>query len=189
MHKEAFTMSLDKQQTENLADVAGYLASNAAAEKWASGYGAIQHTDETRARVIDMASVCQREGVQGDGVELFELLHAADRVASAGMWLVVHQTYAQNVYLDGRTLATEDFKPKPEGHTGGSLNMVPAYTGYLAANALTGNDSGVDHGPRALRLRDRFVESACRQHDCGARRSVLGRRRRTEVLRAGFLFV
>src|SRR5699024_7517323 len=25
----------------------------------------------------------------------------------------------------------------PEGHTGGSLNMVPAFVGYLAANAIT----------------------------------------------------
>lgn len=131
-------MSTDKRQTQNPVDVAGYLAGNAAAQKWASGYGAIQHTDETQARVIAMASMLQQEGVRGDGVELFELLHAADRVANAGMWLVVHQTYARNVYLDGRPLATEDFKPKPEGHTGGSLNMVPAYTGYLAANALTG---------------------------------------------------
>jgi len=131
-------MSTNKQQTQNPVDMAEYLAGNAAAQKWACGYGAIQHTDETQARVIAMASVLQREGNRGDGVELFELLHAADRVASAGMWLVVHQTYAQNVYLDGRPLATEDFKPKPEGHTGGSLNMVPAYTGYLAANALTG---------------------------------------------------
>jgi hypothetical protein len=25
------------------------------------------------------------------------------------MWLVVHATYARNVYLDGRDLAAEDF--------------------------------------------------------------------------------
>jgi phosphoketolase len=54
------------------------------------------------------------------------------------MWLVVHETYAQRVYLDGRALRGEDFKPRPEGHTGGALNMVPAYAGYLGANALTG---------------------------------------------------
>lgn len=29
------------------------------------------------------------------------------------------------------------FKPAPEGHTGGSLNMVPAFVGYLAANMIT----------------------------------------------------
>lgn len=54
------------------------------------------------------------------------------------MWLVVHATYARSVHLDGRPLARGDFKPRPEGHTGGSLNMVPAYAGYLALNALTG---------------------------------------------------
>jgi phosphoketolase len=69
---------------------------------------------------------------------LYDVLHAADRIASAAMWVVVHQTYADRVYLDGRDLATEEFKPNPEGHTGGSLNMVPAYVGYMAANAIAG---------------------------------------------------
>jgi len=47
-------------------------------------------------------------------------------------------TYAQQVHLDGTPLAADDFKTNPEGHTGGALNMVPAYAGYLALNALTG---------------------------------------------------
>jgi phosphoketolase len=72
-----------------------------------------------------------------DSPEAWTLLQAADRLASAAMWLVVHQTYARNVYLDGRHLDTDDFKRDPEGHTGGALNMVPAYVGYLLANALT----------------------------------------------------
>ena len=55
------------------------------------------------------------------------------------MWLVVHETYAENVYLDGRDLTAEDFKPTPEGHTGGALNMVPAYAGYMAINSITGD--------------------------------------------------
>jgi phosphoketolase len=55
------------------------------------------------------------------------------------MWIVVHETYTRNVYLDGRHLITEDFKPQPDGHTGGSLNMVPAYAGYMAVNAITGH--------------------------------------------------
>jgi phosphoketolase len=76
------------------------------------------------------------EGGHGPGA--WEVLHAADRVASAGMWLVVHETYARTVHLDGRPLEPDDFKPVPEGHTGGSLNMVPAYTGYMAVNALSG---------------------------------------------------
>jgi phosphoketolase len=118
--------------------VALYRRRNPEADRWAVGYGPIEHSIETQARVFAMAELLAARGVQGDGLPLFDLLYAADRVASAGMWLVVHETYAQSVYLDGRDLAPEDFKPHPEGHTGGALNMVPAYVGYLAINALTG---------------------------------------------------
>ncbi|MEX2221247.1 MAG: xylulose 5-phosphate 3-epimerase [Candidatus Rokuibacteriota bacterium] len=106
--------------------------------QWAAGYGPIRHTASTRTRVRAMARAVEKRGGSSDGVAVWEVLHAADRVAAAGMWLVVHETYARNVYLDGRGLRVEDFKPHPEGHTGGALNMVPAYTGYLAANALAG---------------------------------------------------
>jgi phosphoketolase len=116
--------------------IAQYRARNEAADRWAQGYGAIEHQPETQARVFAMAEALR---VRGDGVDVFPLLQAADRVANAGMWLVAHQTYAQNVHLDGRELQAEDFKPTPEGHTGGALNMVPGYVGYLAVNALTGN--------------------------------------------------
>ena len=77
-------------------------------------------------------------GHQPDLASVYRLLQAVDRVASAGLWLVVHMTYAQQVHLDGTPLAADDFKTNPEGHTGGALNMVPAYAGYLALNALTG---------------------------------------------------
>jgi phosphoketolase len=108
------------------------------ADRWAVGYGKMQHTAETQARVFAMAELLAARDVQGDGVPLFEVLEAADRVASAAMWLVVHETYTRNVYLDGRDLGPGDFKSHPEGHTGGALNMVPAYTGYMAVNAVTG---------------------------------------------------
>lgn len=111
-------------------------------EKWSSGYGAIKHTRETRARIADVASRVAGERRLGDGVNFYELLHALDRLCSAAMWLVVHQTYARDVHLDGRALAQENFKSRPEGHTGGSLNMVPAYAGYLAANVLSGITRG-----------------------------------------------
>src|SRR3990172_6941081 len=115
-----------------------YKSKNPAADRWAAGYGAIDHSIETQARVFAMADLLAASGLVGDGVPLFDLLSAADRIASAAMWLVVHETYAQNVYLDGMDLTLEDFKPHPEGHTGGSLNMVPAYVGYMAINAITG---------------------------------------------------
>ncbi len=118
--------------------VALYRHKNPAAAEWAAGYGVISHSMETQARIYQMADLLAARGTPGDGVPLFELLAAADRIASMAMWLVVHQTYAQRVYLDGRDLDASDFKPHPEGHTGGSLNMVPAYVGYMAANAISG---------------------------------------------------
>lgn len=110
--------------------------------RWAAGYGPVRHTRATQQRVRGLAERLATRDVLGDGVALYDLLHAADRVAAAAMWLVVHETYAQNVSIDGRPLGPEDFKPNPEGHTGGALNMVPAYVGYLAANALTGITRG-----------------------------------------------
>jgi phosphoketolase len=102
-----------------------------AADRWRAGAGVIRHRRETRQRVEALVGSLGRDDV-------WPLFAAADRLANAAMWLVVHQTYARAVYLDGRELVTEDFKEHPEGHTGGALNMVPAYVGYLLANALTG---------------------------------------------------
>ena len=118
--------------------VANFRRRNSAADAWAAGYGAISHSVETQARVFTMAQRLRDCGVDGDGVPLFEVLRAADRIACAGMWLVAHETYARNVYTDGRDLAPDDFKPNPEGHMGGAFNMVPAYAGYAAVNAITG---------------------------------------------------
>lgn len=118
--------------------VESYRKKNKAADRWAAGYGVIEHSVETQYRVFNMAENLAINGIKGDGVPLLDVLHAADRVASAAMWVVVHETYAHNVYLDGRDLVSEDFKPNPEGHTGGVLNMVPGYTGYMAVNAITG---------------------------------------------------
>ncbi|MDO8567938.1 MAG: hypothetical protein Q7R57_04400, partial [Dehalococcoidales bacterium] len=132
-------------QSENGKTIRGeewvnlYRKKNPAAGRWAEGYGAIQHSIETQDRVFQMANFLAAKGIHGDGAPLFELLHALDRIASAAMWVVVHETYARNVYLDGRQLVAGDFKPQPDGHTGGSLNMVPAYAGYMAINAITGN--------------------------------------------------
>ncbi|MFW5698803.1 MAG: xylulose 5-phosphate 3-epimerase, partial [Planctomycetota bacterium] len=68
-----------------------------------------------------------------------DLEAAADTLTRAALWTVVHLTYARRVHIDGAPLAAEDFKPDPQGHTGGSLNMVPAFIGYVLANALTGH--------------------------------------------------
>lgn len=126
---------------EIIKQAALYRQENAQFARWAKGYGRIQHTDVSQVRVYELGQrLGSREKDQrtGDGLPFYDLLYALDRLASAAMWLVVHETYAGRVYLDGRALQAEDFKPQPEGHTGGSLNMVPAYTGYLAVDALTG---------------------------------------------------
>ena len=101
-------------------------------ETWRKSIGPIVHADETIARVSALAA---SPGV--DAETLYRVLIAADRLTSAAMWTVVHMTYARRVDLSGAALPADAFKPTPEGHTGGSLNMVPAFVGYLAANALS----------------------------------------------------
>ena len=85
-----------------------------------------------------MAQRLVRRGLSPDEESVYRLVAAADRLASAGMWLVPHMTYARRVDLSGAPLPAEAFKVLPEGHTGGSLNMVTAFVGYLLANALSG---------------------------------------------------
>ena len=104
----------------------------ATSETWQQGYGLISHKDETIERVAALAA----SGLI-DPEALYRILAAADRLTSAAMWTVAHMTYAHRVDLSGASLPAEAFKSTPEGHTGGSLNMVPAFVGYLAANAIT----------------------------------------------------
>lgn len=103
-------------------------------ETWRKGYGPIAHNDETVERAAALAA-----SARIDPEALYRILAAADRLTSAAMWTVVHMTYAKRVDLSGAPLPAEAFKPTPEGHTGGSLNMVPAFVGYLAANTITSN--------------------------------------------------
>lgn len=106
--------------------------------EWARGRGPLEHTAVSQAAVFRLAHQLVQAGHQPDLASVYRLLQALDRLTSAGLWLVAHMTYARRVRLDGRALDADDFKTRPEGHTGGALNMVPAYAGYLALNALTG---------------------------------------------------
>ncbi|MEX0964397.1 MAG: xylulose 5-phosphate 3-epimerase [Pseudohongiellaceae bacterium] len=108
-----------------------------ALEAWATGEGVISHEDSTRQRIETLVTELETKGVCKRDAAI-ELFRAADVLCNMALWLTVHMTYARNVYLDGRALCEVDFKPTPEGHTGGALNMVPAYIGYLLANNLTG---------------------------------------------------
>lgn len=109
--------------------------------QWAEGSGVIQHDKLTHQRIGTLMDQLEQQGLC-DRSHALDLLQAADRLCNMGLWLTAHMTYAQNVYLDGRALNVDDFKTNPEGHTGGALNMVPAYVGYLLANALTGKTRG-----------------------------------------------
>jgi hypothetical protein len=57
---------------------------------WAEGYGVIRHSESTQVQV---RSVLKARPAEGNSI--LELLRAADRIANAAMWLVVHQTYAR----------------------------------------------------------------------------------------------
>jgi phosphoketolase len=107
---------------------------NKAFEHWRAGYGPIRHTAETAARIEALAASGRMEADT-----LYTLLAAADRLSCAAMWTIAHMTYARRVDLTGAPLDADDFKADPQGHTGGSLNMAPAFVGYLAANAISGH--------------------------------------------------
>jgi len=115
-----------------------FRANNEAFAKWAAGYGVIRHDDLTQVRVHDMVMMLVENGSLQSATEGYARLTAADKVASAAMWMVAHMTYAGRVYTDGRTMEASDFKAEPQGHTGGSLNIAIGYVGYLLANALSG---------------------------------------------------
>ncbi len=105
--------------------------------EWADGYGVIHHSDQTQVRIYELVDALLIKGAISKRDDAFRILFAADKISNAAMWLVAHMAYARNVYPDGRDMEAEDFKRNPEGHMGGSLNIVLAYTGYLAANALS----------------------------------------------------
>lgn len=125
----------DRVRVEQLA--AAVRATDPLFARWALGAGPIKHDALTQVRVHGLCDLLIASGKATDRAMVINLLIAADQLTLSGMWLVAHMSYAQRVYLDGRELQAEDFKASPEGHMGGSLNMVPGYVGYLAANALT----------------------------------------------------
>ncbi len=107
--------------------------------RWRAGHGVLQHTPTTQAAVYRLAHQLQQSHQQPSLESTYDMFSALDRLTSAGLWLVVHMTYAKRCQPDGTPLHAEDFKRQPEGHTGGALNMVPAYAAYLALNSLTGS--------------------------------------------------
>ncbi|MDO9247278.1 MAG: xylulose 5-phosphate 3-epimerase [Phenylobacterium sp.] len=108
------------------------------AERWKDGYGLLERQPDTVAKVEALVERLVRRGGWPDTESIYRVLAAADRLTRAAMWLIVHMSYARKVDLSGAALPAQSFKSDPEGHTGGSLNMAPAFAGYLAANVLSG---------------------------------------------------
>ncbi len=106
--------------------------------EWAQGCGEVKHTAATQLQVFELATALLEGGLINERADCYRKLMALDQLTNQAMWLVVHMTYAKHVFLDGRDLQADDFKRDPQGHTGGSLNMVPAYAALLAVNSLTG---------------------------------------------------
>src|SRR5690625_4339784 len=126
----------ERQRILELADA--HRQADPAFAHWAAGYGVIRHDPLTQLRVRQMVEELVALRRTPDAGTAWQRLAAADRVTSAGMWLVAHMTYSQRVRTDGAYLEADDFKATPECHTGGSLNMVPAYAGYLLMDSLDG---------------------------------------------------
>src|SRR5690625_906692 len=111
-------------------------------ETWREGYGPIKHTEETTQRVTQLVNTLVEQGTVNSPETAWRLFAAADRLSCVAMNVVAHMTYARRFNLSGKALEADDFKTTPEGHTGGSLNMVPAFVGYLLANSLTADTRG-----------------------------------------------
>jgi phosphoketolase len=107
-------------------------------ESWSKGHGVISHSVATQQRIKKLSELLLMQNKVTDLASFYQRLIALDIITNQAMWLVAHMTYSKNVYLDGRELRGVDFKQDPQRHTGGSLNMVPAFAGFLAANTLSG---------------------------------------------------
>lgn len=126
------------QHAEINAEAAQHRSKDLNFSRWADGQGVIQHTPETQLAVYELATQLLEDGLISHRNQCYAMLEALDCLTNMAMWLVVHMTYSKKVYLDGRPIQAEDFKTDPQGHTGGALNMVPAYSALVALDALTG---------------------------------------------------
>lgn len=125
-------------QQEVIAEAKKHREKDVAFARWAAGRGVIEHNAKTQLAVYDLATELLEDGLIDQRSQCYTMFESLDCLTNMAMWLVVHMTYSKKVYLDGRRLVAEDFKHDPQGHTGGALNMVPAYSALLTLNSLTG---------------------------------------------------
>jgi len=132
-------LSQQYQQKEIEAEARQHREYDQEFAEWAKGCGVVKHTAATQLQVFELATALEEGGLITNKADCYRKLTALDQLTNQAMWLVVHMTYAKHVFLDGRDLSADNFKRDPQGHTGGSLNMVPAYAALLTVNSLTGN--------------------------------------------------
>jgi hypothetical protein len=146
--------------------VQAYRARRRPADCWARGYELVRHSIESQERVFRMAEQLAARNITGNGFPVFDVLAAADRLASSAMALVLQQSCAQ-----AKPVLWTDSVPSATGipdHAAGALSMVPAYVGYLAINALTGRihpwiiEGG--HGAAAVDAVDRLRVAVADAH-------------------------
>src|SRR5690554_7086751 len=93
----------------------GAAATSPVFQCWQQGYGVIRHSETTASQVQALAQKLVAAGLQPDADSVYRKLIALDRLASAGLWLVVHMSYCNRVDIAGAPLEPKDFKTSPEG--------------------------------------------------------------------------
>jgi hypothetical protein len=140
-----------------------YRARNRSADSWARGYELVRHHFDTQERVFRMAEQLAARHISGNGFPVFEVLAAADQLASSAMALILQETCTQaNPSTGGSGVTSAKGVPI---HATSALNMVPAYVGYLSINALTGRTRPwVMEGEAAVDAVDRLRAAVADAH-------------------------
>ena len=86
-----------QQLLPSLAELTAHAEQEPAFAAWQAGYGPVQHSAQTQAAVFRLAHQLVQSGQQASLAQVYQLLQALDRLSVAGLWLVVHMTYAQRV--------------------------------------------------------------------------------------------
>ncbi|MGM0632858.1 MAG: hypothetical protein ACQETO_06745 [Pseudomonadota bacterium] len=105
---------------------------------WQDDHGAGRRADvQCRGQNRRLADRLAEKSVESP-CEVVSLVCAADRLCRAARWLLLHLAHARCVRLDGTALPHEEIKTRPRFRPDEAMSLVPAYVGYLLANALTG---------------------------------------------------
>lgn len=92
-------------QNHRAEQAAQYRRKDSMHARWAEGYGAIRHNDETQVRLYDLAQSLTGRGAAGDAVAFYDLLMALDRLANAGYgWSFIKPTPGTSISTADRLI-------------------------------------------------------------------------------------